>query len=475
MELGVSTPEWVYVNAQQVRQDRLDGISMAGRRTVKGEVKESHPAGSDLYINHDYNDIDIEVAPSAGFTDLLATGNTSGNLGLEWEAPKIPLWAWPQPGDEITASGSWIWDCGHWGNSAADPTSLSQFLPYDPVETGRDLVTPGGAIRGEQTELHPLYEVALDRVDAAGIIGDNTTGTEISRLDVWISGDGAPALAEEECALMGSPNSIVDRAACSQFRDVSGDYSYLLPLGEQPEADSLPVTEVIVQPETDTALAGTPVSLNFNSSDNTIEVGFSLPHGGVPQHFGVSVVAGWEHAPAAIHHKVTLDSIEMLSTLDGASEANVNPAGNGEQTSSPGDWVLYASVSGRWVQIPGISEVATGDVGVQKILGILFDFWLPSGVTPTLFVSGHECDVPLIDCAAEHFGATAADSHPFRELGFNDSPGRVGRPDESAALSLGQATYEPDTNSSATSTNEDLSDFVCGGPCYRVKATRTDS
>src|SRR5437588_638641 len=61
LELGVSTPEWVYVNRAQVLAARGAGEARAGARTVEGVVTESRPAGEDLYINHDFNDIDVAV------------------------------------------------------------------------------------------------------------------------------------------------------------------------------------------------------------------------------------------------------------------------------------------------------------------------------------------------------------------------------------------------------------------------------
>src|SRR5438309_111475 len=139
MDLTLTTPEWVYVNHSDVLSRRLAGDQTAGRQTVEGTVADIHPAGDDLYVNHDYNDLDIDVSPDPQYLPLVATAN-GGDLGTEWEGTAIPTWAWPQVGDRVRESGSWIWDCGHWGNGPADETGgLSQLLPYDPVETGQDL------------------------------------------------------------------------------------------------------------------------------------------------------------------------------------------------------------------------------------------------------------------------------------------------------------------------------------------------
>src|SRR5438309_8300835 len=100
MDLTLSTPEWVYVNRSDVLAARLAGDTTAGRQTVEGVVDSIHPAGDDLYINHNYNDLDIGVQPDPQYMNLVASGN-GGDLGTEWEATLMPTWAWPQVGDRV--------------------------------------------------------------------------------------------------------------------------------------------------------------------------------------------------------------------------------------------------------------------------------------------------------------------------------------------------------------------------------------
>src|SRR5438094_5727715 len=91
MDLTLTTPEWVYVNRSDVLAARLAGDATAGRQTVEGTVNDIHPAGDDLYVNHDYNDLDIGVLPDAKTGGLAASGN-GGDLGLEWEGTLLPTW-----------------------------------------------------------------------------------------------------------------------------------------------------------------------------------------------------------------------------------------------------------------------------------------------------------------------------------------------------------------------------------------------
>ncbi|MFN2544623.1 MAG: hypothetical protein ABR600_08660 [Actinomycetota bacterium] len=478
MQLTLTTPEWVYVNRASVLQARAAGDTTAGRQSVEGVVADIHPAGDDLFVNHDYNDVDIDVHPDAPYTNLPATGNGGGNIGTEWEGALMPQWAWPQVGDRVRESGSWIWDCGHWGNGPADDTfGVSQLLPYDPEETLKDLASPG-TIRGEQTELHPLYEVATFRKNAAGRLGDHAEGRELQHVDVWINGDGGPALSEEECSLFGLPSAAAAfPQACPRYRDVGGTYTYTLDLG--PQAGVMVVNPVVVHPETDEALRSIPVHIEKKNDAGTVTVSFTLPHSTAPQHFGISVEAGWNHAPLAVHHTVRLESLTVNATLDGPTEPSINPVPvpqdpNGpvrEQTPDPGEWVMYAAANGHWWQI---DPALLGQVTAHTTLPLnhTFDYWLPAGVAPTLYVSGRECDIPLIDCTKDRYGAPPTDrSDPFQEVGYNDKPGRIELGNTGLPLKPGSATYAPIANPVPGTTSEDYSDTTCGGPCYSVKAT----
>src|SRR5437867_5049594 len=107
-QLGLSTPEWVYVNRSDILPARAAGDRLAGTKTVDGVVGDIHPAGDDLYVNHDYNDLDIDVAVDPQFANVVATANQQSppEIGTEWEATRIPTWAWPQVGDRVRESGS---------------------------------------------------------------------------------------------------------------------------------------------------------------------------------------------------------------------------------------------------------------------------------------------------------------------------------------------------------------------------------
>ena len=500
--IALAVPEWVYVNRQQVLAARLGGDQRAGRATVQGVVTDSKPSGDDQFVNHDYVDLSQDVAVDPPYVQLVGTGNRQSppTIHTEWEDARVPPWAWPQLGDRVRESGNWIWDCGHWGNGPADPTGgVSQLVPYDPAETAQDLAKPG-TISGEGTELHPLYEIATFRRDAAGVLGHERLGTVLQHLDVWISGDGTPALREQECALRGIPPAAapaLESTICPRDRDVGGAYSYTIALGPKPDPGSkIEVNPLAVHPETDPDLAkdaAKNVQVTPDPIQGTVAVSFSLPHrASPPVHFGISVEAGWTHAARAVHHVVTIDKIHINASLDGATEPSNNPITGGipeparpkEIAPDPGEWVLFVDVSRHWWQVPPdlvskqghpFNQVLAGD---DFFPGKTYDFWLPDGVSPTLFVSGRECDIPLIDCAKDRYGAPPTDfTHPFLELGFNDDPGRIEDPhstgdsDIPLGMTPGSVTYAPRVNPSRTSSDERFSDAACGGPCYTMTAS----
>jgi hypothetical protein len=271
--------------------------------------------------------------------------------------------------------------------------------------------------------------------------------------------------------LYGITNAILARVVCSPARDIGGVYTYTIPPLPKPSPSSrLIVNPVIVHPETDQELRGMPVSVKGDPATGSVTVSFALPHTPVPQRYGITVEAGWTQAAPAVRHHITLDSIHIERSLDGESESNLNPGGiPAEQTPDPGDWVLYANVAGQWIRIP-VYET-TDDLTVP--LGIAFDVLLPAGVAPLLFVSGHECDEPLMDCRREGYGQTAVPLE-FTELGFNDRPGRIEEHGSGVALLPGTAVYRPEANPDPGSGNEDLSDAVCGpNACYQITATWT--
>jgi len=244
------------------------------------------------------------------------------------------------------------------------------------------------------------------------------------------------------------------------------------------------VNDLIVHRETDRDLAAAAnqiVTITKDARAGKVTVTAKLPHRASPAiHFGISVEAGWTGARAAAHHIVTIDDFKVNATLDGPSEPNIHfgQTVGPEQTPDPGEWVMFVAVNGHWQRINPLLRATDGHTFNQVHAGddfrnvMSFDYWLPQGIQPTLFVSGRECDIPLIDCRKDQYGAPPTDlTNPFAELGFNDKPGRIESGEVGLLMTLGSALYKPPVNPSATSSDERFSDHSCGGPCYTVTAT----
>jgi hypothetical protein len=318
-------------------------------------------------------------------------------------------------------------------------------------------------------ELHPMYELATFRANAAGVLLGYGP-RRLSRVDVWLNGDGSPAHSIEECALGGVGNWALARVVCPEARDIGGTYTYRMKLPPRPSSRSkLVVNPTTVHAETAPSLRGLPISVVPDARRGIVTVRFTIPHTDVPQQLGITVTAGWSDDVRPVLHTIRVERIHVVRSLDGDSEPHINPGDfPGEQTAAPGEWVLYGNVAGRWFQIPGIAQVRDGQT-VE--IGRTFSFWLPRGVTPLLFVSGHECDEPLMDCVNEGTGSSP-DLFATLEAGFNDRPGRIESHGAGIPLRYGTNVYRPAVNPDPTEGNEDLSDTVCGlGGCYQLTIT----
>ncbi|MFN2641743.1 MAG: hypothetical protein ABR548_07615 [Actinomycetota bacterium] len=465
--LTLTTPEWVYVKKADILAARATSLnSHPERQTATGVVRDIHPAGDDLFINHDFNDVDIDIAPDDASKGLVERFGNS--LTSEWEEALIPPWAWPQIGDTVKESGSWIWDCGHWQDHS--PYNL---MPYDPYETGQDLYSPGESF-GEGTELHPLYEMAVTReaTDELGSYG----ARRLKRLDSWINGDGGWAAAEEECTLLGIPPA--GGHGCPRLRDVAGAYSYDITLPPKPSPGSVLVINPPVVHSAESNVSVSDLSA-IPAAGDKVHVSFTIPPGN-GQRFGVSVEAGWSDDSPAVAHHLTIDDVHIIHSLDRSSdddsEPSLNPVNNGpEQTQDPAEWVMFASVNGEWKQVPGLAQVSHGATvtGVGGDPLVSFDFYTIPGVAPRFFVSARECDIPLVDCASDIFLGTPS-AIPFSEIGYNDHPGRIQDPSlyhrGQPLTASGTYTLSPNT-SGAGYTVEDKPDDKCDSKCYEVTVT----
>ena len=184
--LAFTSPEWTYVNRDPAPH------------FAEGTAHLTHTAGADLPQGHQFYDLNTNVDVDPSYVYLLGgdpakkNGNFAGSdettnrLHVEWESGTVPMYAWPTENDRLALWGSWIWDCGHWGQGINDP---DYFLPGTNENPG------AAGLRGEQTEFHPVRAMVVTRQAPA------QTAASETEADVFISSEGNIAHATEQCAL----------------------------------------------------------------------------------------------------------------------------------------------------------------------------------------------------------------------------------------------------------------------------------
>lgn len=180
---------------------------------------------------------DPNANPPVPPTGNLAEFGGQPVVHVEWESGTLPPYAWPSAGDRLKLWGSWVWDCGHWGQGfTADPD------PAGTVISDTDYFLPGtnqaAGLRGESTEFHPMRAVIATRESPY------EPAVQESEADVFISTQGTTAGAESRCALEHPPPTPLsygpDWTACindpaSARQPVNDrDYAFSVPAPPQP-------------------------------------------------------------------------------------------------------------------------------------------------------------------------------------------------------------------------------------------------
>jgi hypothetical protein len=443
--LSYTSPEWVFVGGKQ---------SGDPVRMIEGSSTIVHTADEDLPQSHTSYDLDWDVVPDPQYLGLLAgdpnanggqgNGNFAhdadqGKLHVEWESGSVPSFAWPTEGDRVKLWGQWIWDCGHWGQGVV----TDQSNPQSSLSGTGDYFLPGqvegtapAGLRGEQTELHPLQAIVVNRTASNQAIAPER------ETDVFASSDGTHALAEERCArsltpLPGLPAYGPDFSACvntpsNQVQDVHGRaYDFFVPAPPKPS----PGARLRYREDRPVAGSGASEAITPLSNGLLVHVAFDgVPEGDTALHaFGARYFVGWEgqdSGPTPV--RFTLKRVTVNHSLD------PNPNRATQTGPPPGEYNLYMNLNGNWNFIGG--HGATGALSGEWApgLGMVSDgqsldvnrdvvFYVPAGAPVRLDISGRECDLPRIDpCVAN---AEVSDG--------NDHPGEAIATFPSAAAALG--------------------------------------
>jgi hypothetical protein len=438
--LTFSSPEWVYVYAHEAFNP-----DPAKARVAEGQVAFSDTATGDLPQNHDFydfnTDLDLDATdPDAPYGYLVGgdpdthTGNfgEQGTLHIEWETGTLPPWDWATEGDHAKVWGSWVWDCGHWGQGfGADPNDPSGSIVND-----TDYFLPGtnqgAALRGEGTEFHPMKAVVVTR--------DRPTSPEVgeTETDAFISTDSTIAGAEGRCSLEHPaivPTSYPPEwSACvldasHQYQPVNDrDYTFFVPAPPKPSPDASLSVRVV---DHDTENAPQEVLVPQADGVNVTVPFKDFGTDGTRMVFGKSVFVGWD-GPVQEHAAkvdVELRRLTINNSLD-------DPDFGTSLGVPPGEWNLYSDINGEWKLlndiVPGLSGVLTGQ---NLDLNHTFHINVADGDALRIGIDGRECDLPRIKpCPIT--SEVAED---------NDSPGSAADDYASVADAIGDHTLTPDS------------------------------
>ena len=408
--LLATSPEWVYVYRNRTP------------RMAAGVAVEANPSTEDEPGSHRWYDFVFSVALDPRYRYLLggdparhignfsnANGERPGIMQPEWETGTLLPFAWPTVGDRVIFWGSWVWDCGHW---RADPQNAAS-----------------APLSGERTELHPLQAlVVLRHAPFRSRRGE-------SQADAFISSNGTPAHAAEECALALQPTSPASfgtpfrdcvRAPRHFLQPLARSYSFFVPAPPRPSPGARLTYRVVRSVGTGTE--------RVRVRPGGLEV-TALPVAG--ERYGRTFYVGWSQPPRRPPARVgvTLDSLRILRVSD------PNPRKPGQISQPPDELNLYLDVNGDWQFLddwaPGLDRASLNQT---FRIGRTLDVAVPAGQRVRLVVRGRECDEPNHSI---RFGLFVPLIHPCPsnpnefQIG-NDSPGVAEATFPSARAALGR-------------------------------------
>lgn len=408
-------PTWVYVNDKDDAPvgapppQWVRGVVSSGGRPLSYGV---HPAAVDDPLTHDSYDIILNIRPDAAYSDLLGgdparrTGNFEGDgeergrLHTELEQNAFRPFAWPEAGDRVVVGGSWVWDCGHW--------------------------QPGG----ERTEFHPFRVLWLVRNLGPGGAGPSPRSPYgESEADLLITTDKTPAGKSADCAHK-TKESRTTFKSCLQsepnWYDVGGSYDLTLQVPPRP----FPRAKLRVRVVDAGSVNAPPVSVGVQGRVVRVSAKVDAA-GGKRVVVAKRVLAGWWPLSAAmlpVHLRVTFDELLVRRAMDPGcppSDRNCSTAQTtqkGQNTFSPGEWILYSDVAGVWSQWPLLRPRDGQRFAVRRKVEV----YVARGRPWRLFLFARECDFGLLSASDPTRGpAPCPRSAEVGDLIGDDAPGSV--------------------------------------------------
>ena len=421
-------PNWVYVNDA--------GAAAASPppapQWVSGVVQSNEDpalaarvATSDDPITHRSFDLNVDVKIDPQLTYLAGASRDTtpqqDHLHLERESGATPVFVWPQPGDAVSALGSWVWDCDHYQG------------------------------RGERTEFHPFRALWVARGGGGAPSSRSPRGE--AEGDVFVSTDGTAAAAQANCAHSTKGTSVYKDCAhgASAWEDASGAYGFDLAAPPRPSSSSRLVVRVVDRGSVDAPrVSATPTATG-------VHVAFRVAAAkGARVVVAKQVFVGWTGAARPVHLRLRFDRVLIRRAMDPSCRPDQPscPFANestlpGQIASPPGEWQLTWSVAGTWGRWqPQTLHPRDGSVFRSKQT---VDFWVPRGKPWTVVAEARECDfgaVPSFDGPGHALAPCPVTSEVGNPVG-DDYAGELVARFPSPARSLGRHSTNASTAGSS--------------------------
>jgi len=265
-------------------------------QVVEGEIVKSEVNYQEYPFNHYSHDQNFYVKLDPIYDAYKAPANevVEGEqvMEMEWETANFPPEFWPMKGDRVWMMGRYVWDCEH---------------IYD---------------KGLRTEIHPPEAVAFTRQEPVVFTVDGVK-------------DPLPSLASKTYIYIHGYGGYYNAAVGGK------NYEFDIALPPKPSPTAELYTEVLEVPFGDVRPILTQIGTQENPKVHVVYPLLSSVPASPDKKFGAVVAAGWrEQTPSQRYHEldVTFNSIVVRDDEDYFSE---------------GEWKVWASVNGKWIELVG--------------------------------------------------------------------------------------------------------------------------
>jgi hypothetical protein len=230
----------------------------------------------------------------------------------------------------------------------------------------------------------------------------------------------------------------------SEWQDISGAYSFRLPLPPRPAKGARLRVRVLDAGSTTGA-----ARITTTVRRGAVDVSVSVSAGSGKRVVAKRVFAGWSGTPAPEHLRVRFTRLLVRRAMDpgcanGKATCDSKETTHGQQISfAPGEWNVYLDAAGVWtVWGNGLLRARDGQVFRS---GPSVDIYVRRARPWRLFVFARECDFGSLGNAdgVNHAMAPCPRSKEFGTFEGDDRPGVIVKHFASPAASLGPHRGRP--------------------------------